>query len=129
MPSSTSRSSTSSWASVDERVLLVERCPCAEGLGGAQEAADLDLDVVLRGDGELELETRCQPQLVDRVHVAGIGDRDAQHVALEGVRDGDHALHHVDGQLLGRLLVHSLHREVDERQVEAARERAGDSLR
>jgi hypothetical protein len=62
------------------------------------------------------------------VHVSGIGDRHAQGVAFECVRDGNDPLHHVDGQLLGRLLRDPGHGQVDEGEVEPARERSGDAL-
>ena len=81
MPSSTSRSSASSSSVLaDEAVLVVDRGAGAERLGGAGEAADLVHDVLARGDAELELVARREPQLVDRVHVAGVGDRDSQRV-------------------------------------------------
>ena len=49
----------------------------AEGLGGADEPADLGEDVVARRDGELERVARREPELVDAVDVGRVGDRDA----------------------------------------------------
>ena len=129
MPSSTSRSSTLVLLDLlaEQGVLGVHRSP--ECLGGAGQAADLVLDVLARGDAELELVARRQTQLVDRVHVAGVGDRDPERVALECVWQGAHSLEHVDRNLAGGLLVHARQRQVDERQLEAAGQRAGQALR
>ena len=77
MPSSTSRSSASSSASTSAELLL-DHGAGAEGLGRADEPAELDHDVVARGDAELEREARREPELVDRVDVRRVGDRDAQ---------------------------------------------------
>ena len=103
MPSSTSRSSASSTSSSWMQLLFLERGPGAEGLGRADEPPDLGLDVVARRDGELDGEPRRDAQLVDRVDVARIGDGDAQHVAVDRVRDRVDALEHVERNLLRRL--------------------------
>ena len=128
MPSSTSRSSPLLLCLVEEPAPRRSSAR-AESLRGAGQAADLVLDVLARGDAELELEARRQPQLVDRVHVAGVGDRDPERVALERVRHGDDALEHVDRDLLGGVLGDAGQRQVDERQLEAAGERAREALR
>ena len=80
------------------------------------------------GDPDLEREAGREPELVDRVDVRRIGDRDAERAVVEGVRDRDDALEHVELHLLRRLVVHRVDREVDERELEASGERAGDAL-
>ena len=80
---------------VDQRELVLDSGAGAERLGGAGEPAELGEDVVARGDAELERVARREPQLVDPLDVAGIGDRDAQRAVLERVRDRDDALEDV----------------------------------
>ena len=70
-----------------------------------------------------------EPELVDSVQVSRVGDRDAQRPVLERVRDRDDALQHVQRNLLGSLLVDAREREVDERDLVADCERAGDPFR
>src|SRR4051812_27929244 len=95
----------------------------AERLGGTGESPDLVLDVVAGRDGDLELVARGQTQLVDRLDVAGVGDRNLNRRAVERVRDGHDPLQYVYRDLLGGLLGDARQRQVDERQLEAAGER------
>src|SRR5204863_7608337 len=74
---------------LEQRLLLRDRRACTEGLGGAREAAELREDVLAGGDGELELVAACEPQLVDRVQVGGVGDRDPKGVGVERKGDGN----------------------------------------
>ena len=53
------------------------------------EALELREDVVARGDAERELVARREPQLVDRVDVRRVGDRDVRRLAVEPVRQRD----------------------------------------
>src|SRR3954451_1628681 len=109
--------------------LLVQNGAGAEGLGSADEPADLVGDVLARRDGQLELEARREAQLVDRMDVAGIRDSDPEDIPLDGVRDGLDPLEHVQLKLLDRVLCHADDRQVDEGKVVAAREGACDALR
>ena len=68
----------------------------AHGLAGAQKPLELGHDVVARRDAELERVLRREPQLVDGMEVPGIGDRDAEDVVVDRVRDGDRALERLD---------------------------------
>ena len=70
-----------------------------------------------------------EPELVDSVQIAGVGDGDPQGAVLERVRDRDHALEDVERDLLGRILVDAGEREVDEGDLVADGERARDPLR
>ena len=108
--------------------LLCDRGSGAEGLGGTCEAADLGEDVVARGDTDVERMAGREPKLVDALDVAGIGDSDSQRSVVEGVRDRDDALEDVDGDLAARVVRHTGEGEVDERHLEACRERSGQAL-
>ena len=55
------------------------------------------------GDAELERGARREPQLVDRVDVPRVGDRDPERVVLERVRHRDDALERVHGNELRRV--------------------------
>ena len=68
----------------------------------ANLAPELDLDVLARRDPDLERVTRREAELVDRLDVRRVGDRDLQDVALEGVRECDRTLEHVDRNLVER---------------------------
>ena len=127
-PSSTSRSSSSSSSSPELLVDLLEDGARAERLRGARDPAQLDEDVLARGDAELERVARRQPQLVDSVQVARVGDGDPQRPVFERVRDRGDALEHVQRDLGGRLLVDAGERQVDERDLIADGERARDPL-
>ena len=107
---------------------LLEDSAGAERLGGARHPAQLDEDVLARGDAEVERVARREPELVDPVQVARIGDGDPQRAVVERVRDRDDALEDVQRDLLGRVLVDAREREVDERDLIADGERARDSL-
>ena len=111
-----------------ERRLLLEHRTSAERLRGAAEAADLRQDVVARGDAEVDRVAGRELQLVDRIDVAGVGDRDAERPVVELVRDRDQTLEHVQGHEPRRLGVDAGQRQVDERHVEAGREHARDAL-
>ena len=47
--------------------------------------------VVARGDAERELVAGREPELVDRLHVLRVGERDVERLALEAVRQRDGA--------------------------------------
>ena len=81
------------------------------------------------GDRQLERVPRREPQLVDRVEVAGIRDRDLEDVVLEGVGNGDRALERRNGNQLRRVDGDAGRGEVDDRQVMPHREHAGDAVR
>ena len=108
---------------------LLEDGPRAERLRGARHPAQLQHDVLARGDAEVERVAGREPELVDSVQVAGVGDGDPQRAVLERVRDRGDALEHVQRDLLGRVLVDAREGEVDEGDLVADGERAGDSLR
>ena len=84
---------------------LLEDGAGAERLGCARHPAQLDEDVLARGDAEVERVARREPELVDPVQVARIGDGDPQRAVVERVRDRDDALEDVQRDLLGRVLV------------------------
>ena len=111
MPSSASRSST----------LLLAGDVRGEGrarrLRRAREAAQLGADVVLRGDVELDRQSRREPQLVEPAHVLRVGDRDLEPAAVRGERDRDDPVEHRQRDRLHRLGVDAGNGEVDERQV------------
>jgi hypothetical protein len=71
---------------------------------------------------------RRELELVDRMKVARIGDRDPEHVVLERVRNHAEALEHVQGDGLGSLLADSAQREVDQRQLMPRGEHPRDPL-
>ncbi len=107
---------------------IVEGRACAEGLGCTDEPLDLDEDVLAGGDAELERVAGGEPQLVDPVDVARIGDRDLQVAVCERVRHRDDTLEHVQRYDLRRLVVDLDEREIDQRQTVPAGERARDPL-
>ncbi len=100
----------------------------SDGLRRAHEPLELDDDVVARGHRELERVPRREPELVDRVDVPGIRDRDLEDVVLEGVGNGDRALERLHGNELRRVGCHSSCREVDERKVVPHRQHPGDAV-
>jgi len=70
-----------------EELLLLDRERArAERLGRTGLLADPVDDVLFRGDAQLELVTRREPQLVDPVQVRRVGDGDAEQLVLERVR-------------------------------------------
>ena len=105
----------------DLELLLDERRP-PHRLARARDLLQLDLDVLGRRDDEVDRESRCEPQLVDRLDVRRVGDRDGQPVVLDPVRKRARALEHGRGNDLDRARVDRLVSELDERQVEPLRE-------
>ena len=128
IPSSASRSSASSCV-VEALLGLLEDGAGAERLRGARHALELDEDVVARGHAEVERVTRREPELVEPVQVPRVGERDPEHLALDRVRDRDHALQHVQRDLRRRVLVDPGEREIDVRHLVAERQRARHALR
>ncbi len=113
---------------LDQPELLLDHGAGAEGLRGTDEAAELGLDVLAAGDADVEWEARREAELVDRVDVRRVGDRDAKRAVVEEVRDRDDALQNVERHLLRSLVVDRVDCEIDERQLEAGRERTRDAL-
>ena len=108
---------------VDRDEVVVEHR--AESLVGPREPANLEQDVFFGGDRELDCISCGEAELVDRVDVLRIGDRDREDFVLEGERDRADAFEHLQRDLLGRFGIDPDHREVDERHPEARRELAG----
>ena len=100
----------------------------ADRLGGAHEPLELGEDVVARRDAELERVLRREPELVDRVQVPRVGDRDLEHVVLDRVRDRDGALERLHGDQLRGVDGDADGREVDDREVVAHGEHARDPV-
>ena len=96
---------------------LLEHRAGAEGLGGARHPAQLGEDVLARRDAEVERVAGREPELVDAVQVAGVGDGDRSAPSVERVRDRDDALEHVQRNLL---------RGVPRRRPSSARSTSGD---
>src|SRR5205823_4414048 len=113
---------------LDRLQLLLDRSARAEGLGGAAEAPNLREDVLSGCDSELERIARREPELVDALDVAGIGNRDPQRPVLDRVGNGSEALEHVEGDLAAGLLLNTGQREVDQRHLVASRERARETF-
>ena len=89
---------------------------------------DLGEDVVATRDAELDRVAAREPELVDPVDVARVGDRDPEPVAVAGDRDRDDPLQGEQGHELACIRGDALRLEVDEREVVAPRERTGDAL-
>ena len=77
-PSSASRSSL--VLGLLDCLVEVDGDDGADRLGGAEEPLELGRDVVARRDAELERVFRREAELVDRVQVPGIRDRDPEDV-------------------------------------------------
>ena len=125
MPSSASRSSSSAYF-LELFLVLFECRSSAEGLGRACESLDLAFDVLAGRDGELDLVTGGELELVERVDVGGIRDRDLQDVPVERVRQGDQPLEHMQRDRPGSIIGDAGRMNVDQRQVVARRERLRD---
>ena len=123
IPSSASRSSLSSLVSFE-----IDRDDRPDRLRGAHEALQLGANVVSGRDDELERVLRGEAELVDRVQVAGVRDRDAENVALELVRDGHRTFERLYRDQLGRFDGDADGREVDDRKVMTHGKHAGDSV-
>ena len=89
---------------------------------------DVREDHLLSGHAELDRVARCEPQLVDSVHVGRIGDRDEQRVVAQRVRNRRHAFEHVQRNEARGLLVDAGDRELDERQSMSRCEQPGESV-
>ena len=98
---------------------VLEHRARAERFGRPDEAADLRLDVLRRRDRQLELVARRQAELVDRVHVLRVGDRDQELVAFDRVRDGLDPLEDVERDLLGGFGLNAAFDDVDDLHVVA----------
>jgi hypothetical protein len=110
------------------RELLLDHRARAERFGGASETADLGKDVLACRDAQVERVTRRDPQLVDRLDVARIGESDLQRSVRERVRHRDDALEHMQWDLVGGLVVDAREREVDEGHLVASGERTRDAF-
>ena len=89
---------------------------------------ELGEDVVAARDPEIDLVARREPELVDAVDVAGVGDRDAQPVVARDDRDRDDALQCPQRDELGGVGRDALFLEIDEREAVAAGERPCDAV-
>ena len=108
--------------------LLLDRGPGAERLGRSRQAADLGQDVVPRRHGELERITRGEPQLVDSLDVARVGNSDLQGAVLERVRNGSQPLENVQRDLASGLLRDTCESQVDHRHLVARCEGARETF-
>ena len=97
--------------------LVLDESRPLPGLRGADDAPELELDVLGGGDPDLERVPRGDAQLVDRLNVPRVRDGDVEPVVLELVRDGDRALEHVRRNGLGSSLVDSFRGKIDRRKV------------
>ena len=107
---------------------LVEGRLGLEHLRSPRDLADLGEDVVAARNADLDRVAAGEPELVDAVDVARVGDRDPEPVALPRDGDRDDALERQQRDELGRVRRHPLLLEVDERQVVAPGERSRDAL-
>ena len=85
--------------------VLLDRRARTERLRRANESADLGLDVLAPADADLDRIPRREPELVDRVHVRRIGNRDPERPVLERVRNRGDPLEHVERHLPGGVVV------------------------
>ena len=83
-----------------ELLLFVERLD--DGLGRAVHPVELDEDLVAGGDPDRELETGGEAELVDRVDVLRVGERDVERLAVQPVRERHRAAEHVQRHEHGR---------------------------
>jgi len=97
--------------------LILYESRALPGLGGADDALELELDVLGGRNPDLERVPSGDAQLIDRLDVRRVGDGDVEPVFFELVRDGDRALEHVCRNGLSSSLVDSLRREIDGRKM------------
>ena len=71
--------------------LLLDGGAGAERLRGTRQSAELDEDVVAGRHAELERVARREPELVDSLNVAGVGNGDPERPVLDRVRNGRQA--------------------------------------
>ena len=116
-PSSASRSSPSSSSSAPRSNSSSTSAARSQASLARTEALELELDVLRRGNADLDHEARSEPKLVDRLHVRGVCNRDAELVPRDLVRDRPRALQHVGRNRLGGDLLDPDGAQVDERKV------------
>ena len=107
---------------------LLQHRAGAECLRGARHPAQLGEDVLARGNAEIERVAGREPELVEAVQVAWIGDGDPQRAVVERVRDRDDALEDVQRDQLGGFLRDAGQSKVDDGDLVANGERASDPL-
>ena len=127
-PSSTSRSVTSASSSARK-----SSCSFAIARAPIASAARASLRSSMRMSSREATPRSSERRVASRsssiaVQVRRVGDRDAEDAVVGRVRDRADPLEDVQRDLLRRLLVDCDEREVDERQLVACREHAGDAL-
>jgi len=108
---------------------IVERRLRIHDFGLACQSIELGDDVVAASHPEIDLVTGGEPELVDAVDVAGVGNRDAKAIPDERDRDRYDALQRPQGNEFRRTGRDPLFLEIDEGQSVPAGQRSSDAVR